>query len=67
MCLKFSFKKLEITLDENNISVINIYWFFANEKFATQLKSSIIISESSLIGQKQQGVNLMQIDIVSVT
>ena len=66
MCLKFSFKKLEITLDEINISVINIYWFFASEKFATQLKSSIIISESSFIVQKQQSANLMQIDIVSV-
>ena len=67
MCLKFSFKKLEITLDEINISVINIYCFFASEKSTTQLKSAIIISESSFIVQKQQGVNLMQIDIVSVT
>ena len=58
---------MEMTLDENNISVIIIYWVFASKKSATQLKSSIIILESSLIVQKQQGVNLMQIDIVSVT
>ncbi len=40
MCLKFSLIKLEMTLDENNISVIKIYWFFASEKSTTQLKSS---------------------------
>ncbi len=38
---------MEMILDENNISVINIYWFIASEKSATQLKSGIIISESS--------------------
>jgi len=54
MCLKFTLVKLEVALDENNNSVIKIYWFFASEKFATQLKSSIIISESSLIVQNSK-------------
>jgi hypothetical protein len=67
MCLKFTLVKLEVALDENNISLIKIYWFFASEKFTTQLKSAIIISESSFVVQKQQSANLMQIDIVSVT
>jgi len=38
---------MEMTLDENNISVINIYWFIESEKSKTELKSGIIISESS--------------------
>jgi len=32
MCLKFSLLKMEMILDENNISVVDIYWFFASEK-----------------------------------
>jgi len=47
MCLKFSIKKLEMTFDENNISIINIYRFFASEKSNTQLKSGLIRLESS--------------------
>ena len=56
-----------MTFNENNIAVIKIYCFFASEKSATQLKSAIIISESSFIVQIQQSAHLMQIDIVSVT
>ena len=56
-----------MTLDENSIFAIKIYWFFVSEKIATQLKSAIIISESSFVVQKQQSANLMQVDIVSVT
>jgi hypothetical protein len=44
MLLIISIKKLEMALDENNISVIKIYWFFASKNSATQLKSAIKIS-----------------------
>ena len=54
MCLKFTLVKLEVALDENSISVIKIYWFIASEKSTTQLKSAIIISESSLIVQNSK-------------
>lgn len=47
MCLKFTLVKLEVTLNENSFSVNKINWFFASEKFATQLKSALIVSESS--------------------
>jgi len=53
MCLKFTLVKLKVALDENSISAIKINWYFASEKFATQLKSAIIISESSFKVQNQ--------------
>ncbi len=49
MCLKFNLLKLEMSLGENNISVINFNWFFVSKKSTTQLKSGIIISESSYL------------------
>lgn len=55
-----------MTLDENNITVINIYWFIESEKSTTQLKSIIIISESSFMFTKTAKFNELKIEILPV-
>jgi hypothetical protein len=55
-----------MTLYENNITVINIYWFFESEKSTTQLKSAIIISESSFMFTKTAKYNKLKIEIFPV-